>query len=302
MAHMTNLAFDVSTWEIYASLLQGGTLVCIDRLTVLDPEAVLRTFRQEHVSTAFMTPSLFRTYVQQSPALFAGLDMLCVGGEALQSNDILSMRTLRTGKIINGYGPTENTTFSSTFVLSREGQYPNGVPIGRALSNSGAYVMDLKQQLVPLGVVGELVVTGDGLARGYTDLERNIDRFITIQIRGEVVKAYRTGDHVRYRPADGQLEYLGRMDGQVKIRGHRIELGEIEHVIRSHGSVREAVAVVQQQQNADEAARLAAFVTVYEGDELVDEKPSGIDESEHVDVWENQFDSKVYTPISKVLP
>ncbi|CAN9275789.1 unnamed protein product [Alternaria alternata] len=302
MAHMTNLAFDVSTWEIYASLLQGGTLVCIDRMTVLDPEAVLRTFRREHVRTAFMTPSLFRTYVQQSPALFAGLDMLCVGGEALQSNDILSMKTLRTGKIINGYGPTENTTFSTTFVLSKEGQYPNGAPIGRALSNSGAYVMDSKQQLVPLGVVGELVVTGDGLARGYTDLERNKDRFITMQIGDEVVKAYRTGDHVRYRPADGQLEYLGRMDGQVKIRGHRIELGEIEHVVRSHGSVREAVAVVQQQQNTDEAARLAVFVTVYEGDELADETPSGIDESEHVDVWENQFDSKVYTPISKVLP
>lgn len=302
MAHMTNLAFDVSTWEIYASLLQGGALVCIDRTTVLDPEAVLRTFRREHVRTAFMTPSLLKTYVQQSPALFAGLDMLCVGGEALRSNDIPSMETLRTGKIINGYRPTENTTFSTTFVLSKDEQYPNSVPIGRAISNSGAYVMDLKQQLVPLGVVEELVVTGDGLARGYTDLERNIDRFITIQIGVEIVKAYCTGDYVRYRPADGQLEYLGRMDGQVKIREHRIELGEIGHVLHSHGSVREVVAAVLQQENADGAARLAAFVTVYEGDELVDERPSGIDKSEHVDVGENQFDSKVYTPISKVLP
>ncbi|ENI04720.1 hypothetical protein COCC4DRAFT_40817 [Bipolaris maydis ATCC 48331] len=300
MAHMTNLAFDVSTWEIYASLLQGGTLVCIDRMTVLDPEAVLRTFRREQVQTAFMTPSLFRTYVQQSPAMFANLEMLCVGGEALQSNDIVSIKTLRTGKIVNGYGPTENTTFSTIFVLSKDDEYANGVPIGRALSNSGAYVMDLKQQLVPLGVVGELVVTGDGLARGYTDPKRNIDRFVTVEIDGENMKAYRTGDYVRYRPTDGQLEYFGRMDGQVKIRGHRIELGEIEHVLRSHKSVSEAVAVVQQQ-NVDEATRLAAFVTVFEGDVVADEEPNDNDESQHVDTWEDQFDSKVYMPISNVL-
>ncbi|EOA91164.1 uncharacterized protein SETTUDRAFT_65284, partial [Exserohilum turcica Et28A] len=188
-------------------------------------------------------------------------------------------KTLRTGKIINGYGPTENTTFSTTFFLSKDEQYANGAPIGRALSNSGAYVMDLKQQLVPLGVVGELVVTGDGLARGYTDPERNINRFVTVEIGGETVKAYRTGDYVRYRPTDGQIEYFGRMDGQVKIRGHRIELGEIEHVFRSHKSVREAVAVVQQQHGVDEAARIAAFVTVYDGDGVVEEKPSDNDDA-----------------------
>ncbi|KAL1799672.1 hypothetical protein ACET3X_000014 [Alternaria dauci] len=302
MVHLTNLAFDVSTLEIYGALLQGGMLVCIDRMTVLDPEAVLRTFRREHVSMAVMTPSLFRTYVQQLPAIFANLDMLCVGGEATRGNDIISMKTLSTGKIINAYGPTEDTTFDTSYLLSKHEQYPNGPPIGRAFKNTGAYVMDSKQQLVPLGVVGELVVTGDGLARGYTDPERNINRFITIQIEGEAVKAYRTGDLVRYRPTDGQLEIFGRMDGQVKMRGHRIELGEIEHVLRSHRSVRDAVAVVQQQQDAHETARLAAFVTVYEGDELIDQEPTDNDESQHVDVWEDQFDSKVYTPISQVLP
>ncbi|KAK1914091.1 hypothetical protein P3342_007337 [Pyrenophora teres f. teres] len=108
-------------------------------------------------------------------------------------------------------------------------------PIGRALSNSGAYVMDSGLRLVPLGVVGELVVTGDGLARGYTDPARNVDRFVSVEIGGKTVRAYRTGDYVRHRPTDGQLS---RMDGQVKIRGNRVELGEIEHALRSDKSVR----------------------------------------------------------------
>ncbi|KAK1914128.1 Nonribosomal peptide synthetase dtxS1 [Pyrenophora teres f. teres] len=93
--------------------------------------------------------------------------------------------------------------------------------------------MDSGLRLVPLGVVGELVVTGDGLARGYTDPARNVDRFVSVEIGGKTVRAYRTGDYVRHRPTDGQLEFFGRMDGQVKIRGNRVELGEIEHTLRS---------------------------------------------------------------------
>lgn len=216
MAHMTTLAFDTSTWEIYAALLHGGTLVCIDAKTVLDPEAVLRTFRQQRINTAFMTPSLFRTYVSQWPSVFAELDMLCLGGEALHPNDMVSIKMIETSKVVNGYGPTEITTFATSFLLSKDKQYVNGVPIGRAISsNAGVYVMDSKLQPVPLGVIGELVVTGDGLARGYTDPKRNIDRFVTVDIGNQTLKAYRTGDFVRYRPADGQLEFFGRIDGQV---------------------------------------------------------------------------------------
>ncbi|KAK1914319.1 hypothetical protein P3342_007565 [Pyrenophora teres f. teres] len=150
------------------------------------------------------------------------------------------------------------------------GQYANGIPIGRALSNSGAFVMDAKLQLVPLGVVGELVVTGDGLARGYTDPARNIDRFVSVEIGGKTVRAYRTGDYVRHRPTDGQLEFFGRMDGQVKIRGNRVELGEVEHALRSDKAVREAVAVLQQHDGSE--ARLAGFVTVHEDAEIADEQ------------------------------
>ncbi|KAL7780532.1 hypothetical protein CFE70_010556 [Pyrenophora teres f. teres 0-1] len=298
MAHMANLAFDASTWEIYGTLLCGGTLVCIDAAMVLDAEAVLQTFRKHCIRTAYMAPSLFRSYILQAPALFTGLDMLCVGGEAVHLADLRAAEQYLTGKFVNGYGPTENTTFSTTFLVSKNEQYTNGVPIGRALSNSGAYVMDSGLRLVPLGVVGELVVTGDGLARGYTDPARNVDRFVSVEIGGKTVRAYRTGDYVRHRPTDGQLEFFGRMDGQVKIRGNRVELGEIEHTLRSDKVVREAVAVLQQHDGSE--ARLAGFVTVHEDAETADEHVDDSNESQHVDVWEEKFDADIYSPIDSV--
>ncbi|EFQ88643.1 hypothetical protein PTT_15404, partial [Pyrenophora teres f. teres 0-1] len=130
MAHMTNLAFDVSTWEIYACILNGGTLICVDAATVVDAEAVLQIYRQYGVKTAFMTPSLLRSYILQAPTLLTGLDMLCVGGEAVHPADLVAAKQYLTGTFVNGYGPTENTTFSATFLISPEGQYANGIPIG----------------------------------------------------------------------------------------------------------------------------------------------------------------------------
>ncbi|KAK1914199.1 hypothetical protein P3342_007445 [Pyrenophora teres f. teres] len=287
MAHMANLAFDASTWEIYGTLLCGGTLVCIDAAMVLDAEAVLQTFRKHCIRTAYMAPSLFRSYILQAPALFTGLDMLCVGGEAVHLADLRAAEQYLTGKFVNGYGPTENTTFSTTFLVSKNEQYTNGVPIGRALSNSGAYVMDSGLRLVPLGVVGELVVTGDGLARGYTDPARNVDRFVSVEIGGKTVRAYRTGDYVRHRPTDGQLEFFGRMDGQVKIRGNRVELGEIEHALRSDKSVREAVTVLQQPDGSE--ARLAGFVTLHECTAMAEEKADHTDGAPHADARKQRF-------------
>ncbi|EFQ86505.1 hypothetical protein PTT_18232 [Pyrenophora teres f. teres 0-1] len=221
MAHMANLGFDASTWEIYGTLLRGGTLVCIHAETVLEAEAMLQVFRRHDIRTAFITTSLFRTYAEQLPAVITGLEMLCVGGERMHQHDLVAARENLPSKFMHVYGPTENTTFCTSFLVPREEQYANGIPIGRALSNSGAFVMDAKLRLVPLGVVGELVVTGDGLARGYTDPARNVDRFVLVEIGGKKVRAYRTGDYVRHRPTDGQLEFFGRIDGQVKIRGNR---------------------------------------------------------------------------------
>ncbi|KAF2471468.1 uncharacterized protein BDR25DRAFT_368329 [Lindgomyces ingoldianus] len=300
MAHMTNLAFDVSTWEIYACLLNGGTLVCIDAMVVLDPEAMVQIFNQRAIRMAVLTPALFRQYTLESSSIFATVEMLCVGGEAMYPRDYFAAERTLTGKLINCYGPTENTGISATFVLHKEEQFTNGVPIGRALSNSGAHVMDPEMRLVPLGVIGELVVTGDGLARGYTDPQRDIDRFVTVTVAGRRVRAYRTGDYVRHRPTDGLLEFFGRMDGQIKIRGNRVELGEIEHILRSHSSVSDAVTVLQQHD--DDEDRLAGFVTIHEGDALAEEQAGAGPELQHVDAWEEQFDAEIYSPIHNVRP
>lgn len=133
------------------------------------------------------------------------------------------------------------------------------VPIGRPISNAGVCVMDSTLRPVPVGIVGELVTMGDGLARGYTSPELNANRFISVKVHGQPVRAYRTGDYARYRPLDGQLEFLGRMDGQVKIRGQRVEAAEIEHVLQRHEGVKDAVVVSQHREEGE--TTLAAFVT-----------------------------------------
>ncbi|KAM4063970.1 AMP-binding enzyme [Hirsutella rhossiliensis] len=240
MAHMASITFDASTWEIYAALLNGGTLICIDSMVVLDHIALPKVFIQEQVQTMFITPALLKQYLLQCPTVISMLDTLVVGGDRLDPQDMMAARRLTTARIINGYGPTENTGFSTCYSLSEQELYTDRVPIGRALNNSGAYVMDPQQRLVPLGVVGELVVTGDGLARGYIDPQQNSDRFVPVMVGGEKVEGYRTGDNVRYRPVDGQLEFLARKDRQVKVRGQRVEIGEIEHQARSSPDVVDA--------------------------------------------------------------
>ena len=291
MAHLTSIGFDNSTWEIYGPLLNGGTLVCIDPTTVLDCIAIGRVFIQEGVQSAMLTPSLLKQYLIGYPDAIATLEMLCVQGEKADVEDMFLAQKLSNSTVINAYGPTENSVTSTFFVLNDSASCTNGVPIGQPLSNSGAYVMDVNQRIVPLGVIGELVVTGDGLARGYTDPQRNVDVFISININGEAIKGYRTGDYVRYRPVDGQLEFFGRIDGQVKIRGNRLELGEIENIIRSHDCVADAVAVVQ---NNNQEARLAAYIVLREI------RPGSFEESTLVETWLDHWDVETYTPMDNV--
>ncbi|KAJ4159128.1 uncharacterized protein LMH87_008041 [Akanthomyces muscarius] len=262
MAHMANIAFDASTWEIYSTLLNSGTLICIDSLTVLDCRPLRRVLARENVRTAFLTPALFKQYLLECPSMLEKLETLVLGGDRIDPQDVLRARGFMKGTIINGYGPTENTVCSTFYCIPKSEMFPNGVPIGRAIANSGAYVMDSTLQLVPLGVIGELVVTGDGLARGYMDTKLNHQRFVSVMINGKPVEAYRTGDLARYRPFDGQLEFFGRTDAQAKIRGHRVELGDVENILRSINSVKDAAVVVQRSDS--QGAQLVGFVTVFE--------------------------------------
>ncbi|KAI0543201.1 hypothetical protein GGR58DRAFT_519334 [Xylaria digitata] len=272
VAHLSNIAFDAATWEIYAPLLNGGTLVCIDYMTSLDSKALDAVFAREQVHAALLTPALLKQCLADSPATLGRLDVLINGGDRLDGQDAIAAQALVRIGVYNAYGPTENGVISAIYNVAENDSFVNGVPIGRAISNSGAYIMDPHQRLVPVGVMGELVVTGDGLARGYTDPTFDIDRFIQVTIDGQLVRAYRTGDRARYRTGDGQIEFFGRMDQQIKIRGHRIEPAEVERAILEHDSVRDAVVVIRNQEG--QGPEMVGFV-VAQGDPTTEQNEAG---------------------------
>ncbi|KAG6090388.1 NRPS protein [Claviceps sp. LM218 group G6] len=303
IAHIASIAFDMSTWEIFTSLLNGGTLICISTIALLDCPTVADIIFREQIQVMLITPALLKRYLHGCPEAISSLDALYVGGDRSDPQDLAVAQKLIRGNVINAYGPTENTGASTVHCLSSTTEaFANGVPIGKALSNSGAYVMDPHQRLVPLGVVGELVVTGDGLARGYLDPQQNANRFITAEIAGNHVRAYRTGDYVRYRPMDGLLEFFGRMDQQVKIRGQRVELGEIDHILSTHDCVKEVATVLLDGE--DDLSQISSFVTILKSDTQLDERPRDDfeSESELVEDWEKRIDAETYTFFEEIRP
>ncbi|MFD1952571.1 MupA/Atu3671 family FMN-dependent luciferase-like monooxygenase [Sphingomonas arantia] len=201
------------------------------------------------------TPSLAQMLVADdaaAPAL-ARLDMMMVGGEAFPPALARRLETLVGGTVVNMYGPTETTIWSTTHRLDGT---PGAVPIGRPLANQACFVLDSRQQPVPPGIAGELVIAGAGVVRGYLGRPSlTAERFVPLPFL-EDTRGYRTGDLVRQH-ADGLLDYLGRIDNQVKIRGHRIELGEIESVLAAHPAVAQAAVVAREDTPGD--VRLIAY-------------------------------------------
>jgi hypothetical protein len=260
IAHLSNLAFDASTWEIYAALLNGGTLVCIDHQTVLDARVLGSAFERHAVCAAVLTPAIVRECLEHSPNTLARLDFLHVGGDRFRDADATAARKL-VPIVNNVYGPTENTVLSTIHSVQGDEVFTNGVPIGTSITNSGAFVMDAQQRLVPPGVLRELVATGDGPARGYTEAAHN-NRFIQVTVDGRTQREYRTGDSVRLRTG-GVLECFNRMDRQVKIRGHRVELAEIEYALLRRHAISAAVVVERRRRLVDrEETDLVGLVTV----------------------------------------
>ncbi|KAG8666688.1 Beauvericin nonribosomal cyclodepsipeptide synthetase bea1 [Fusarium poae] len=294
MAHMATIAFDGASYEIYSALLFGRTLVCIDYMTTLDARALKDVFFREHVNAAVMSPALLKMYLSESREALKSLDVLLLGGDRFDGPDALDAQGLIKGQCYNGYGPTENGVMSTIYPIDSTESFINGVPIGRALNNSGAYVMDPQQQLVGIGVMGELVVTGDGLARGYTDKALDENRFVHITINGQTVKAYRTGDRVRHRIGDGLIEFFGRMDTQFKIRGNRIESAEVEAALLRDSSVRDAAVVLQQ--NEDQAPEIFGFVVADHGHSENDKGQS----ANQVEGWQDHFESGMYSDIGEI--
>jgi amino acid adenylation domain-containing protein len=243
------LSFDASTFEIFAPLLNGARLALGPSRPCSFAE-LGETIERFGVTTLWLTAPLFHRMVETETARLRGVRRLIVGGDVVSPDHARRfLELVPTCTLIDGYGPTENTTFSCCYRIPSAAAIGARLPIGRPIANSTAYVLDRHLQPVPLGVPGELCVGGDGLARGYVNApELTALRFVPNPYADEAdARMYRTGDRARLR-ADGTIEFLGRLDQQVKIRGFRVEPGEIESTLRGHEGLRDAaVATVARE-------------------------------------------------------
>ncbi|MER7419081.1 amino acid adenylation domain-containing protein [Micromonospora peucetia] len=234
----SNLAFDAATLEIWGALLNGGSIAVPTDVTVADQRELAGFIARNGVTAGFFNVAVFRMMLEADPYALRGMHTILVGGEAVPGTLMAeAARFLDHRNLLNGYGPTENTTFSCCHRLLEPPAPDRSVPIGRPLANSAALVVDGDLAPVPVGVVGEIVVSGAGLARGYlNDHHLTTQRFYHDPTG---TRWYRTGDLGRWQHT-GNLEYLGRQDHQVKIRGFRIEPGEIEATLTRHPHIRVA--------------------------------------------------------------
>ncbi len=240
------LAFDLSTYELWVPLLRGGTAV-VAPPGDLDPGTVRALITEHGVSAMWLTAGLFRVLAQEAPACVAGVRELWAGGDVVPAGAVRQVLAACPGlTVVSGYGPTETTTFATSYPMTAGEAVPASVPIGGPLDNVRVYVLDGRLRPVPIGVTGELYIAGAGLARGYLGRPGlTAERFVAGPFGPPGERMYRSGDLVRWT-ADGQLEFLGRADDQVKIRGFRIEPGEIESALRRHPAIAEDVVVARQ--------------------------------------------------------
>jgi len=251
--------FDATTFEIWGTLLNGGQLVLVEKEVIPDALQLGKAIEKNKINTLWLTSSLFNQLVRENCEIFSNLHYLLVGGDVLSPRFINLVRSKSEKlKIINGYGPTENTTFSTTFLIDRD--FEETIPIGSPIANSTAFVLDRYGGLQPGGVLGELWVGGNGVSRGYLNSpELTAEKFkravishssLVISSSKKLSKStndrlYRTGDISRWLPG-GNIEFLGRIDDQVKMRGFRIELEEIELALLAHPGIKASAVMVRE--------------------------------------------------------
>ncbi|MBU2661358.1 non-ribosomal peptide synthetase [Bacillus cabrialesii] len=239
-----SISFDAVTFEMFGALLNGASLHIIDKSTMLSPDRFGAYLLENGITLLFLTTALFNQLAQVQADMFRGLHTLYVGGEALSPALMNAVRHACPDLALhNIYGPTENTTFSTFFKMERD--YAGPIPIGKPISNSSAFILDAKGRLLPIGVPGELCVGGDGVAKGYLNRDDLTKAVFSPHpyLSGE--RIYRTGDLARWLP-DGNLEYISRIDRQIKIRGKRIEPAEIEARLLEVEGVQEAAVTLRE--------------------------------------------------------
>ena len=254
LVSVTTLSFDIAGLEIFGPLTAGGTVVMASRATALDGQDLAALLDRAHATLLQATPATWRMLLDAGWTGRTGLKMLC-GGEAMP-RDLAERLLSLPGELWNMYGPTETTIWST---VTRISDTSKPISIGRPIAETSVYVLEPSGLLAPLGVAGELCIGGAGVARGYRNRpELTAEKFLTVDVGGDAPeRVYRTGDVARLR-ADGQLEFVGRRDHQVKLRGFRIELEEVERVLAGHPGIRQTVVSVREDVPGDQ--RLVAYV------------------------------------------
>ncbi|CAI8734121.1 arthrofactin-type cyclic lipopeptide synthetase C [Pseudomonas chlororaphis] len=261
VAFASNPAFDASTMDVWGALLNGGQVQVIDHYTLLDPERFGAALKASGSTVLFVTTALFNQYVQLIPDALEGLRMLLCGGERADPAAFRRLLTQAPGlRLVHCYGPTETTTYATTHEVKALAADADSVPVGRPISNTRVYVLDARQQPVPVGVVGEIYIGGHGVAKGYLNrTQLSAEKFLPDPFSPQPQRLmYRTGDLGRWNE-QGLLECIGRNDDQVKIRGYRIELGEIEARLATCPGVKEVVVLAREDAPGDK--RLVAYCT-----------------------------------------
>lgn len=257
VAQISSASFDAATFEIWGALLNGARLAILSRDTTLSPDDLHAALRQDGISKLFITTALFNEMVRARPDIFHTVHDVLFGGEATDIPSVRRALAAPPKRLLNVYGPTETTTFATWFRITELAPDASLIPIGRPISNTWCYVLDAHDNPSPIGVAGELCIGGAGLARGYLRRpELTAERFIASPFQtGD--RLYRTGDRVRWRE-NGVIEFLGRIDHQMKLRGYRIEPGEIEAVLQADPAIRQSLVVVREDRPGDR--RLVAYL------------------------------------------
>ena len=262
IAHLSNPAFDAATFEIWGALLCGARLAITPPEIALSATGLEEFLKLHRVTTLFITTALFNQHVAAHPGIFASLKQVLFGGEKVDSDIVrLILENEPPARLLHVYGPTENTTFTTWELVEQLDSRGLTVPIGRPLANTQVYILDTQLSAVPIGVPGELYIGGAGLAHGYLNRpELTAEKFVTNPFSKDPdARLYRTGDLGRWLP-NGSIEFIGRNDHQLKIRGHRIEPGEIESVLQQSAQIEQAVVIAREDIPGDK--HLVAYLVL----------------------------------------
>ncbi|MEU8483365.1 non-ribosomal peptide synthetase [Streptomyces sp. NPDC048641] len=261
VAQISNAAFDAATIEVWGALLNGAELIGFDRDTILSPGRLAIALRDRRIDTMVVATPLFNQLAADDPSTFATVSQVLVGGDVMAVSQANSVAALPGCTLLNGYGPAECTTLATAHHVTPMPAEQLRVPIGRPISNATCYVLDDALQPQPAGVPGQLYIGGDGVARGYlgrSDL--TTERFLPDPFATEQgMRMYATGDQVCQLP-DGSLDFLGRSDFQVKVRGFRVETNEVDATLLQHPEVGEAVTVADADARTGDKTLISYYV------------------------------------------